>query len=633
MRAITAILYAIVSVSWAESPSVPIPHLPGWQTVQPQFIPLQPDSSNQMQIGGYMETYSPNQEDAVYCQFGGCNSVEGPAATQPAGSTVPVPLKLNPDLSDIVRLRPASSTPSSSSVPAPVASNPYRYEANSTFGPPVYNAPPPTIHSTPEDWAYQQIVAIANATRGVAPIFQPGGISLSKAAAERMALDINIEGIAYRDGRVVLAGSHDNATRIDAGLFLTSLRLACGAYDPYFSLDPVDGAAWIEQADEAAKVVWRRLGDSFNGEPPEKFQIQTLSVNREYPSLWAEISSQFPQLQTRLVFRPEWLKQTRFGEILYKADVLLKELTTGVSIVEPSIPLRANKVPDYVSAEQRRAVRDFLSTVQLNGPPGFRTNRLWFDLMPDAIAGQPISLQDADSKLDYQKLPGLYPVLSARGLVGGSEIKPVVKSVVNWSAEITDLSEIYPKMFVRHHDYAKGQDTAGVDPDLERIARDVDRRTSVYSQAYQELRDLTDIFRAYVANVSIVRQKPEVCRAAQMPLSDGEKISAALPEFRPNELTITVAHYTWNNNGRKAWQLIEGSSINGGISLRGKQFYSQAATQNDTKLISEMRQMLAAEIPAQRWRATTSGREYIAFDIDARDPPAKVPIVAGKAAN
>jgi hypothetical protein len=653
MRILNWVLIAVatyfnVLVAWAGEPTFGRPAIPGSTSIynDNQIPAYEPYSA--VTVPNPARTLPPVSQPAAVsaacpnkstfdgqCYDSNWNKIVPQQPTpQPSAPCNPCqPVKLNSDLGDVVTLTPRQAPGALPATPAPASlpANPYRYQANVTgFNQPQ---PPASLSPVPNNsgpTAYQQIVAIANGGYpGVGVTYRPGGISLSKAAAERMALDINVEVIGYHDGAIVLAGSHDS-TSIDAGLFLTSLRLACGSSDPYFSLDAVDGAAWVAQGDEASKVVWQRLADTFGGAPAAPFQIQTISVNRQYPALWAEVSARFPELRTRLVFRPDWLRQTRFGEILYKADVLLKELATGASIVEPDMPLRANAVPDYVSAEQRRTFRDFLSSEKSSGPPGFRASRMWFDLMPDATADQPISLQDADNKLDRQKLPGLYALLRGRGLVGGPDLKPVQRTAVNWSGEITELSDIYPTMFVRRHDLSTRQDLAGVDPDLERTARDVDQRTSVYAQAYPELRRLTEIFRAYVANVSILKQKPDICRAVPAQLSDGEKISAALPEFRPSELTLTVAKFTVPAGSRNAWQLVNGGSVDGGISLRGKQFYAQAARQIETPPISEMRRMLAADVPAQRWKSASSGREYVAFDVDSRDPPPKVPIVAVK---
>src|SRR5262249_4086463 len=133
---------------------------------------------------------------------------------------------------------------------------------------------------------YQQLVTIANGISGVAQRFSPGGISLSRAAAERMALEIDIDAIAYRDGQIVISGPESKATKIDAALFLTSMRLACGAGDPFFSLDPVDGAAWQEQSQAAMDVVWKRMQDKITSGVRGQFEVKTFSVRRDFASLW-----------------------------------------------------------------------------------------------------------------------------------------------------------------------------------------------------------------------------------------------------------------------------------------------------------------------------------------------------------
>ena len=497
----------------------------------------------------------------------------------------------------------------------------------------------PQSRRVPDDSAYQQIKAIADgrpyvrvqqlqrvAYAGVSPTYRVGGISLNRAAAERMALDIDIEGVAIRDGQMVLAGARNSKTRLDAALFLTALRLACNSYDPYFSLDPVDGKAWSEQGDQATAIIWKRVAGEFNRDQGNTFAIDSFSVKQRYPELWAELAPQFPELRTRLVFRPELLRQTRFGEILYKADVLLKELTTGVSIVEPGIPLRANKVPGYVPAGERRAVRDFLTPDALKESKGHTGHRLWFDFLPDA-SNDAVKSRQLTDKLNLQKAPGLYPILEHRGLIGGRTPNPIQKAAFSSDEGVTDLSKVYPKMFVRRHDHASGKDIMDVDAEYERASADVNERIDLYANAYQELRDLTDIFRAYVASVKIVKENPKACGVASVPLTDGEKVSSPLPEFHPTEITLAAARYSWWDGRARYWQLISGSTVSGGISLRGKEFFGAAAVTGQTPVTVAIRQDLADGVPASAWQGK-SGRQYAAFDIDAREPPRKVPIVA-----
>src|SRR5262249_39295009 len=151
------------------------------------------------------------------------------------------------------------------------------------------------------------------------------------------------------------------AHSIDAALFLTSLRLACESVDPYFSLDPLEGAAWYREGHEATEAFWKRIEGSFKKQlnirqKDSQFWIKTISAKRDYPQIWASMESNYPNLKSELVFRPTWLSDTRFGEILYKADVLLKELSGGIPVLEPG-PLRAAKIENYVSSGARFAAQ------------------------------------------------------------------------------------------------------------------------------------------------------------------------------------------------------------------------------------------------------------------------------------
>ena len=87
----------------------------------------------------------------------------------------------------------------------------------------------------------------------------PGGISLRRAAAERLLLGMEIQGFDYRDGKILLSGRPSESGSIDAALLLTALRLACSKEDPYFSLDPIDGDAWLREGRAAGKM----LADAF----------------------------------------------------------------------------------------------------------------------------------------------------------------------------------------------------------------------------------------------------------------------------------------------------------------------------------------------------------------------------------
>lgn len=91
----------------------------------------------------------------------------------------------------------------------------------------------------------------------------PGGVSLSRAAAERMPLQIALDASALADGKIVLSG-RASESRMDAALFLTALRAACDDRDPYFSLDPDDGILWTQQGDQASNEFWEKIKKDFS---------------------------------------------------------------------------------------------------------------------------------------------------------------------------------------------------------------------------------------------------------------------------------------------------------------------------------------------------------------------------------
>jgi hypothetical protein len=478
-------------------------------------------------------------------------------------------------------------------------------------------SPGPSRPPSPQPRTAQSISYQAPVTGfGVTPQYRVGGISLSKAAAERMAINIDIEGIAYRDGQIVIAGAQRTASKLDAALFLTSMRLACSPGDPFFSLDPADGKAWLDQSDAAFKIAWKEMEANLkpraNG---SRFEVHTLSVQRDFPALWAEIGAKFPKLRTNLVFRPEWLRETRFGEILYKADVLLKELSAGTAVLAPGGPLRAEKIPGYIAAYQRSAARGLLERHKERDRYG---HRLWFDLMPQTGAGRLPAYEDPDANIDRGSNRALYAVLKEQGYVDPPKPPPLQKSALYVEGGIADISAVYPKMFIRRFDHVKREDVPGASPDLDLLSADVNKRTGVYVEAYQELRDLTDIFRAYIASTKIVKEEPQVCAKLPGELTSGEKLAQSLPRERPSDLFVAVADAQGVRHSYGGW-------VSGGIALRGKQYYPQAVVEKETPLIAEIKRDLSSGVPAPDFTAA-SGRRYLAFD--TREPPRRVPIVA-----
>jgi hypothetical protein len=449
---------------------------------------------------------------------------------------------------------------------------------------------------------------------------QPGGISLTKAAAERMALNIDIDAITYRNGQIIIAGAQNAANKIDAALFLTAMRLACTPGDPFFSLDPVDGRAWQEQSRAAMDAAWKQVESSIKARLRSPFDVKTFSVQRDFAAVWAKMGSQYPELRAELVFRPEWLRETRFGEILYKADVLLKELTVGIPVVTPGGPARMADIPGYIAPYKRGAARGLLVSKQTERQ-GWQGHRLWFDLMSQAGPDGPPAYEDPDASIDRNSNRALYATLKQRGFVDPPRPQPLQESRLYVENGIADISGVFPKMFILKHDAATGRDVPGASPDLDLLSADVNKRTALYASAYQELRDLTGIFRAYIASTKIVKEEPDVCAKLPDELTGGERVPSAMPEFHPSELFITAAYAV----GSSAYQYSTSSSVSGGISLRGKQYYQQAVIEKETPLIAEIKRDLSAGVPLPEFKST-SGRQYLAFD--TRELPRKIPIAA-----
>jgi hypothetical protein len=153
---------------------------------------------------------------------------------------------------------------------------------------------------------------------------------------------------------------------------------------------------------------------------------------------------------------------------------------------------------------------------------------------------------------------------------------------------------------------------------MDLLSADVNQRTPQYAAAYKELRDLTDIFRAYIVASKYVKRYPDACSDIQtMALLSPEKTEKALPEHYPSELFITVASF---ETGR-VWRAINSRSVNGGISLRGKLFSQQQTTVGlQTPVTLEVKRELETERQESTWKAP-SGRQFVSLLIGPDDVP------------
>ncbi len=528
---------------------------------------------------------------------------------------------------------PTSATPGAPGQPtAPKSTVPKSTVPTSTA--PTTTVPTTTVPTTPPN-------TVAQAGKGLPPAMmlggaKPGGISLNVAAAHRLSMKLDLESVYTRDGRVVLSGKSGGAYTVDAALFLTAMRAACEMADPYMSLDPDNGQAWTEETSKAGKAVWEQIKGDFGVEKPVTadakagLTLRTVSVRRDYPQIWAKLAPNYPNLNARLVFRPAWLRDTRFGEIMYVADVLLKELSAGTPAVVPGFEVRALKIDNYQSANVRRVLRSLQENVGSlpSSAPAVNNWRLWFDLAPDgrdATYGSGVvpaisMLDDGPPQANDPASLSLRSQIKAHGLEVSAPSGAKLIRTLSVADNAFDISQVWPQMFVRGHDHVTRQDVKGVDEKLSALAHDVNQRIATYAAAYEELRDLTEIFRLYVAAVGIVNRSATVCESIKAtPLLRSEKVAKPLPEHRPTELTVTVASYTHaDQRGRQVWYS-SARSYDGGVSPRGREFFErQNLVQEETTATREIKQQAAAKPAEASWSAP-SGRQFVALNIDSDD--------------
>lgn len=382
-----------------------------------------------------------------------------------------------------------------------------------------------------------------------------GGISFTEAAALGLPLRLDIDGVLVDKGRIVLSGKSANELQqFDAAQLMTAFRLACGHGDPYFSLDPVDGKQWTAEGDAALQAARSELRESVFGVPYVGADGYWLVGPVQYTQRVRELPS--PALHSKLVFSPGWLRDTRFGKVLYDADVLLKLMASGSPLPDGGGFARAPALSGYHSAEERVAVGGMRALIDGGALPLVAGNRLWFELgeqrrselFPSFAPPDLRFFMDTGLSTPLDGRAVLREQMSARlreaGLVDFSEVDEVRTSpqaarlVIDGRA--MDLAEVWPRMFVRRHDAASGQDLSGESPGLQAVANDVNSRPQEWMLQYPELQALVGALRVYVAAVKITAQQPEVCRqVARLPLMPSELLSTPLPATRPAILSMS----------------------------------------------------------------------------------------------
>lgn len=458
---------------------------------------------------------------------------------------------------------------------------------------------------------------LANAGTGPPAHSAPGGISLNQAAAEQLPLNFTLDGAYVQGGKLILTGVKRTTAEIDAALFLTALRAACEDNDPYFSLDPDDMSAWLADTreaetefDEAIKqdLQWH-FRERIRPHAPSILEFHTISASGNYPKLWSAILAKHPALRSRLVFRPEWLRQTRFGEIMYRADVLLKELAGGATALGES-QFRATSIDGYRSATERMAALDLL--YQYNGWSQQRSvqagGRIWYDLTEssDTAVGQPRAIPQGNSELRS--------LLDRRGLLTtAADQSPRQQIATNGGA--LDLSNVYPRMFVRVRDPVTYADSSARFPGLDELVAQANQTPDRYAAAYSEYEQLVELFRAYIVAVRATQLNSALCSRLPSQLLDTEKVRSPLPAYHPTDLMMTMAWYEYPNGKGRRVIGAPGGLFQGGVSIGADRFLdSTAPARTITPIIVSLNEAAANSINASSWTNNT-GREFVAFDV------------------
>jgi hypothetical protein len=516
----------------------------------------------------------------------------------------------------------ANITPAQSATPATPKPN-ITPTSSATIGP----IAKPVIIATP---APIGTMAAPSSGFGMAPTAHfasgPGGISLSEAAAERMPIDIDLDGVYYDNGKLVLSGRKGPAQTLDASLVLTAMRAACEPGDPYFSLDPENGAAWLAQGQQVSQRLWDQISGELHWNTPVRatrqtlrehsLWIRTISAGRDYPEVWNRIAADYPDLRSKLVFRPTWLQQTRFGEIMYDADVLLKELASGLPVLSrDSLP--AAKVPGYVSQLSGEIDQILFAGIHdQNITPEWQSSRFWFDLAPRTpVFGATLDVRNSSADRE------LLDSLQQHRMIDADTNPTLSPRLVVQDGPSLDLSQIYPTMFVRRHNPATNEDLPVDDPIMNSLANNINDRIEQFVRQYSVLQSLTEAMRVYVAAVHIIKSNDQICqRIRSLPLLDSEKATRVLPSDRPSELLISVARYAYGN-GRGVRSLFARSTlVSGGVTIAGKLFYSATTSFGvQTPIIQSLRTAVAMQPQQASWE-DSSGRQFISFNVLAEPP-------------
>lgn len=353
------------------------------------------------------------------------------------------------------------------------------------------------------------------------PPAEPGGIKFGSVEAERIAVNLDVSAIRYDPARgTLIVSGRRSEHEFGIDLLVTALRLAVERHDPFFSLDPVqprDYDAASRQIMDRVEKTWlqtragqQRLIDGMTAlcrwPVGERYYFAPLSqVDPESAREILRVRQDFDPRE-KLVFSPAWLSQTRFGDILFRADVAIKSIATGLIYEESDGSLRRVDVPGY--------------------------NLEW--LFDDLESGR-VNLELDDAVLRMN---------------GGA----------------IDLSQVRPKLVKVHR--ARG--TLEDRPPCERCRHVVDHFDRTWEQYIRQVpvfAELTMAFRAYVAAKMLVQRHPGlVQRILQIPREQDRGLST-LYRIDDPVLWVSVQNGKVTTFPGKPFSVFLGMGAAGGISF------------------------------------------------------------------
>ncbi len=512
-----------------------------------------------------------------------------------------------------------------------------------------WDSPEKILYDTHPDWLILEapedpaVTSAKAAGRAIADDTIVGGISFTRAAALSLPIDLDIDSAHVEKGVVVLSGLRGNASRFDAALFLTALRLACIRDDPSFSLDPVDGGAFMNESVDiihsvATRFVPRILASeepaaaATDGDPATGLtevtgpDLQTFDLREKDPALAKELIDDHPEMRAKLVFHPDWLRRTRLGETMYRGDLLLKELTLGIAVLDREGGVPAHDVRGYHPALESMATDALLALLQGSASDReLAAYRFWFEISHDPSAP---SVPSPQSLLPDKSLEGNVSAELRDAMAGRTQMyidstvldaHLAVDSVaprIPRAGGSLDLTDVRPQIFVRRHDAARGEDLAGSERHLDRLATTVNGNLGSYEAKYPDVGALEASLRAYVAALRIAQVDPEACDGLDdLPLLPAEQVATALPETIVPVLAVTIAKIRAASASDSGEVHVAAGMLNGGVSLGARRSLVKAYDPSGSDLTSIVtREAAAWKTQPAAW--SSEGREFFALRDD-----------------